>query len=132
LNVISKLEEVNQVIGLEHLSQALLPAIHELAQNDEWRTRLAIIEYIPVVSKQLVSPYSWLSRVIPSRRPSPSFSPFWALLCHGLLHLYGLLHSCGLHCLDQARDGGECAGGSACRGKLSLTTTCLSWPPPAG
>lgn len=54
LNVISRLNEVNEVIGLEHLAQSLLPAIDELAKNDDWRTRLAIIEYIPVVSQQLV------------------------------------------------------------------------------
>lgn len=55
LSVISRLNEVNAVIGLEHLAQSLLPAIDDLAENDEWRTRLAIIEYIPVVSKQLVN-----------------------------------------------------------------------------
>lgn len=54
LNVISRLNEVNAVIGLEHLAKALLPAIDDLAENDEWRTRLAIIEYIPTVSSQLV------------------------------------------------------------------------------
>ena len=54
LNVISRLNEVNAVIGLEHLAQSLLPAIDDLAENDEWRTRLAIIEYIPTVSSQLV------------------------------------------------------------------------------
>ncbi len=54
LNIISKLDEVNKVIGIEMLSQSLLPAIVELAEDRQWRIRLAIIEYIPLLAKQLV------------------------------------------------------------------------------
>lgn len=76
LNIISKLDEVNkvrsfvvrahflgvsnkqqlhfQVIGVEMLSQSLLPAIVELAEDRQWRVRLAIIEYIPLLADQLV------------------------------------------------------------------------------
>ncbi|KAF7722403.1 hypothetical protein EC973_003179 [Apophysomyces ossiformis] len=68
LNVISKLEEVNEggfkrllhalskfeiVIGVESMSQSLLPAITELSEDKQWRVRLRIIEYIPLVAKQL-------------------------------------------------------------------------------
>ncbi len=41
------------VIGIEKLSQALLPAIIELAEDKQWRVRQAIIEYIPLLATQL-------------------------------------------------------------------------------
>ena len=66
LNLISKLDMVNQgmsgslqqsqlipVIGIDRLSQALLPAIMELAEDKQWRVRQAIIEYIPLLATQL-------------------------------------------------------------------------------
>jgi serine/threonine-protein phosphatase 2A regulatory subunit A len=53
LNIISKLDEVNKVIGVEMLAQSLLPAVVELAEDRQWRVRLAIIEYIPLLGKQL-------------------------------------------------------------------------------
>jgi serine/threonine-protein phosphatase 2A regulatory subunit A len=42
------------VIGIELLSQSLLPAIVELAEDKQWRVRLAIIENIPLLAGQLV------------------------------------------------------------------------------
>ncbi len=42
------------VIGIGQLSQALLPAIQELATHRQWRVRMAIVENIPLVAKQLV------------------------------------------------------------------------------
>lgn len=78
LNIISKLDQVNQVccialvcfrssyfyklvteclllqvIGIDLLSQSLLPAIVELAEDRHWRVRLAIIEYVPLLASQL-------------------------------------------------------------------------------
>jgi serine/threonine-protein phosphatase 2A regulatory subunit A len=70
LNVISKLETVNSgeisslfynatetnipgVIGINLLSENLLPAIVELAEDKSWRVRQAIIEYIPLLANQL-------------------------------------------------------------------------------
>lgn len=53
LNIISNLDYVNNVIGIGRLSEALLPAIQKLAEDEAWRVRLRIIEYIPLVSKQL-------------------------------------------------------------------------------
>ncbi len=41
------------MIGIELLSQSLLPAIVELAEDRQWRVRLAIIEYIPLLASQL-------------------------------------------------------------------------------
>lgn len=43
----------SQVIGIDLLSQSLLPAIVELAEDRHWRVRLAIIEYIPLLASQL-------------------------------------------------------------------------------
>ncbi|KAM1458135.1 hypothetical protein ACFX13_036087 [Malus domestica] len=45
--------KVLQVIGIDMLSQSLLPAIVELAEDRHWRVRLAIIEYIPLLASQL-------------------------------------------------------------------------------
>ena len=53
LNIISKLDQVNTVIGVDLLAQSLLPAIVELAEDRHWRVRLAIIEYIPLLASQL-------------------------------------------------------------------------------
>lgn len=44
---------VNEVIGIRQLSQSLLPAIVELAEDAKWRVRLAIIEYMPLLAGQL-------------------------------------------------------------------------------
>lgn len=41
------------VIGIQLLSQSLLPAIVQLAEDKQWRVRLAIIEYIPLLASQL-------------------------------------------------------------------------------
>jgi len=41
------------VIGIELLSKSLLPAIVQLAEDKQWRVRLAIIEYIPLLASQL-------------------------------------------------------------------------------
>ncbi|POM70079.1 Protein phosphatase 2, partial [Phytophthora palmivora] len=45
------------VIGIELLSQSLLPAIVHLAEDRQWRIRLAIIEYIPLLAAQLGRDY---------------------------------------------------------------------------
>ncbi|KAH0759693.1 hypothetical protein KY290_023186 [Solanum tuberosum] len=49
----SKLLPILQVIGIDLLSQSLLPAIVELAEDRHWRVRLAVIEYIPLLASQL-------------------------------------------------------------------------------
>ena len=41
------------MIGIDLLSQSLLPAIVELAEDRHWRVRLALIEYIPLLASQL-------------------------------------------------------------------------------
>lgn len=41
------------MIGIDLLSQSLLPAIVDLADDKQWRVRQAIIEYIPLLAQQL-------------------------------------------------------------------------------
>ena len=53
LNIISNLDCVNEVIGIQQLSQSLLPAIVELAEDTKWRVRLAIIEYMPLLAGKI-------------------------------------------------------------------------------
>lgn len=48
-----KLVLISAVIGIDLLSQSLLPAIVQLAEDKQWRVRLAIIEYIPLLASQL-------------------------------------------------------------------------------
>jgi serine/threonine-protein phosphatase 2A regulatory subunit A len=51
--VISGLNSISAVIGVDLLSQSLLPAITELAADSKWRVRLAVIENMPMLAKQL-------------------------------------------------------------------------------
>ncbi|XP_073095937.1 serine/threonine-protein phosphatase 2A 65 kDa regulatory subunit A beta isoform isoform X1 [Manis javanica] len=53
LNIISNLEYVNEVTGIRQLSQSLLPAIVELAEDAKWKVRLATIECMPLLAGQL-------------------------------------------------------------------------------
>ena len=54
LNIISKLDCLNEVIGVQLLSQSLMPAIVEVSTDKQWRVRLAIIGFMPLLGKQLV------------------------------------------------------------------------------
>lgn len=66
------------VIGIDLLSESLLPAIVELADDKSWRVRQAIIEYIPLLANQLGKPFfdeqmgtlcmSWLGDTVYSIR----------------------------------------------------------------
>ncbi len=53
MSIISNLDVINGVIGVELLSQSLLPAIIDLAEDSKWRVRFAIIEHIPKLADQL-------------------------------------------------------------------------------
>lgn len=46
LNIISNLDCVNEVIGIQQLSQSLLPAIVELAEDSKWRVRRVVHTYM--------------------------------------------------------------------------------------
>jgi serine/threonine-protein phosphatase 2A regulatory subunit A len=53
LNLISRLDAINDVMNGDQLSASLLPAIMELAADPKWRVRLQIIEHTPSLAKQL-------------------------------------------------------------------------------
>lgn len=53
LNVIAKLDKVSFIMSIDRLSGELLPAIVELAEDKNWRVRLAIIAHIPLLARQL-------------------------------------------------------------------------------
>ncbi|CAN8076215.1 unnamed protein product [Agarophyton chilense] len=53
LNVITHLDKVSFIMSIEKLSGELLPAIVDLAEDKNWRVRLAIIERIPLLARQL-------------------------------------------------------------------------------
>lgn len=48
---------MNSVVSVDLLSQSLLPAIVDLAEDGKWRVRLAIIELIPILAKHLGKEY---------------------------------------------------------------------------
>lgn len=53
LNVIARLDKVSFIMSIEKLSGELLPAIVDLAEDKNWRVRLAIIAHIPLLARQL-------------------------------------------------------------------------------
>jgi len=53
----SNLDVLNRVIGVELLSQSLLPAIVDLAEDAKWRVRLAVIGHIPKLAEHLGGPF---------------------------------------------------------------------------
>ena len=55
LNVISKLDIIVDVVGIDQLSASLLPAVIALAEDRQWRVRQTIIEYVPELSAHLVA-----------------------------------------------------------------------------
>jgi len=64
LSIISKLDAINRVIGVDLLSQSLLPAIVDLAEDGKWRVRMAIIEHIPHLAQQLGASKYYLRNTI--------------------------------------------------------------------
>lgn len=53
LSVISHLNALHHVVDVESISQSIVPAITELSADSKWRVRLAIIELIPLLARQL-------------------------------------------------------------------------------
>ena len=53
LNLIGALPAVNALLGVELLATALLPAIEELAEDRQWRVRLAVVDCMPPLAAQL-------------------------------------------------------------------------------
>merc|ERR1711920_683626 len=53
LKVIGTLGELSSVVGIDPLSQSLLPSIKELGKDRQWRVRLAVIECMPSLAQCL-------------------------------------------------------------------------------
>ena len=87
-----------QVIGIKQLSQSLLPAIVELAEDTKWRVRLAIIEYMPLLAGQLVSVHTVRDFIsIVQIRFHTTSRQMWPLVWdHVLVTVYFWLAGCGI------------------------------------
>jgi serine/threonine-protein phosphatase 2A regulatory subunit A len=57
LNVISNLDKISYVVGVDLLGASLLPAVQVLAQDSKWRVRMSLIEHMPMLAKRLGSEY---------------------------------------------------------------------------
>lgn len=53
LGLFKRLEDLNKVIGIENLSQSIVPALQELSSDKNWRVKLTVIDTFPVLAKQL-------------------------------------------------------------------------------
>merc|ERR1711934_1186209 len=70
LNIISNLESVSKIIGIQLLQKNLLPAIVALAEDRHWRVRLAIINYFPLLANVRFHACKLMKTVIPHVDPS--------------------------------------------------------------
>merc|ERR1712113_549712 len=53
LKLIGTLGELSSIVGIDVLSQSLLPSIKELGKDRQWRVRLAVIDCMPSLAKFL-------------------------------------------------------------------------------
>jgi serine/threonine-protein phosphatase 2A regulatory subunit A len=53
LNIISKLEELQTVTGPGPISSTIVPEIVSIAEDPQWRVRMALVERIPLLAKNL-------------------------------------------------------------------------------
>jgi len=53
INIITNLNKIIKVMGIDNVSHSLIPEIINLARHPQWRIRLAIIELIPVIAADL-------------------------------------------------------------------------------
>ena len=51
LGLFKRLDDLNQVIGIENLSQSIVPALEELGSDKNWRVKLTVIDIFPVLAK---------------------------------------------------------------------------------
>ena len=53
VNLFKHLEDLTKVIDLDSLSSSLLPALNELAVDKNWRTRAAVVEFLPFFAQKM-------------------------------------------------------------------------------
>jgi len=44
LNLFTRLDDLNHVIGLENLQQSIVPALKDLSEDKNWRIKLSVVE----------------------------------------------------------------------------------------
>lgn len=44
LNLFKRLEDLNEVIGIEDLQQSIIPSLQELAKDKNWRMKKSVVE----------------------------------------------------------------------------------------
>lgn len=107
LRLIGTLGELSTVLGIDVLSQALLPSIKELGKDRQWRVRLGVIECMPSLARHLGEPQftKELADLLPEWLVDPVFSvrdatsSIYRKLC-GVLGLKW----CELHVVPQLQD----------------------------
>ena len=53
LNLFKRLEDLNQVIGIENLQESIIPSLTDLSQDKNWRIKLSVVQQFPVLARQL-------------------------------------------------------------------------------
>ena len=54
INLFKKLNEITKVLGLDTLSQSVIPALNQLGNDKNWRIRASSIEIISFFAKEIV------------------------------------------------------------------------------
>jgi len=54
VNLFKHLDDLTRVIDIDSLSQSLLPALNELSNDKNWRTRISAVEFLPFFAKKMV------------------------------------------------------------------------------
>lgn len=54
VNLFKHLDDLTKVIDIDSLSQSVLPALNDLAEDKNWRTRAAAVEFLPFFAKKMV------------------------------------------------------------------------------
>lgn len=54
VNLFKHLEDMTRVVEFDALFQSLLPALNELAVDKNWRTRAAVVEFLPFFAQKMV------------------------------------------------------------------------------
>ena len=53
LKLFSRLDDLNSVISIEELQLSLIPSLEELAIEKDWRLKMQVIDYFPMLARQL-------------------------------------------------------------------------------
>lgn len=54
INLFKKVNEITKVLGVDTLSQSIIPGLTELAADKNWRTRISVIDVISYFAKEIV------------------------------------------------------------------------------